>query len=155
MLAADDFPPLIAQMDADPPRWQEMIFAVVAAEQFGHPAGDVSMAGPMKGPFLDAVLVRPFVGDGVDAAGLGDGLVEAGLEGGHERHPREGREQHPHGLHVGGIVRGADPRVGIHGVEDLGIDAMNPRDPSAWTALNPMAETSAAEAITPVSGEVN
>ena len=58
---------------------------VVAAEQLGHPAGDVAMAGPVEPPAADAELGRPLVGDGVPLVGLGDRPVEAGLERGDQR----------------------------------------------------------------------
>ena len=50
MLVATLRPSRMAQSELDPPKWQEMIRPVVAAEQIGHAAGDVAMAGAVEAP---------------------------------------------------------------------------------------------------------
>ena len=70
----------------------------VPPEQLGRPPGDVAVARAVEAPAADAVQNGPLVGDGVALALLGDRPVEAGLEGGDQRHRRgSGPVQAPHG----------------------------------------------------------
>ena len=124
-LDATDLPSRMAQSDELPPRWQEMTLRSLAAEQLGHPAGDVAMAGAVEAPAADAELGRPLVGDGVALVGLGDRPVEAGLERGDQRQLREPLAEHPHRLDVRRIVRGGDVGERLHRLEHVLVDPLH------------------------------
>ena len=53
-------PALIAHSELLPPRWQEIILRLRLVQQLRGPLGDVAMAGAVKAPALDAVLLGPF-----------------------------------------------------------------------------------------------
>ena len=124
-LHATDLPSRIAQSDELPPRWQEMTLMSRPAEQLGHPAGDVAMAGAVEAPAADAELGRPLVGDGVALVGLGDRPVKAGLEGRDQRQLREAVAEHPHRLGVRRIVRRGDVGERFHRGQHLLVHQVN------------------------------
>ena len=84
---------------------------VVAAEQLGHPAGDVAMARAVEAPAPDAVLGRPVVGHGVPlrwprGSSGGSPVSKAATSGMSGNRVAE----HPHRLDVRRVVGGGDRR---------------------------------------------
>ena len=95
------------------------------AQQLGHPAGDVAMAGAVEPPAADAELGRPLVGDGVALAGLGNRPVKAGFERRDQRQLGKPVAEHPHRLGVGRIVRRRDVGEGFHRGQHVLVDQMH------------------------------
>ena len=77
---------------------------VRAAQQLGHPSGDVAVAGPVKTPAADAARLGPLVRNGIETIAGRDRGVEIRFEGGHERNFRQLVGQQAHGGDVGRIV---------------------------------------------------
>ena len=137
MLVATLWPSRIAHSELEPPRWQEMIRKIVAAQHFGRARGDVAMARAVKAPAPHVILFGPDVGRRVVPVALGNRLVKAGLERRHQRNLRQLFAQQPHGRDVGRIVGRRHVAHLFHRRQHVGRHPLHAADPAAMHRLEP------------------